>query len=162
MDTEAKIIIAFLFKRSGKPGLKEAEMYLPLSMDLGWFSTKEAQEFVTYAITHHLLVKKNGVLQPTFPYETITIPVGFTPTQKRYTEKRESHREDTILDSLVVYIAEKTKKEQKEIVSELRFVEQEKRIFPEIAVLFIARKHGLSVDAWVEDIEKKVFKENTG
>jgi hypothetical protein len=35
MESEAKIILAFLFNRSGKTVLSEAELYLPLSMELG-------------------------------------------------------------------------------------------------------------------------------
>lgn len=97
MDTEAKIIIAFLFNRSGKPVLKESELYLPLSMELGWFSTKEAAEFVSYAVAQGLLAKKDGDLHPTFPIEAITVPVGFTPKKKRSPKKgtakaRGSHR----------------------------------------------------------------------
>ena len=162
MDSEAKIIIAFLLKRSGKPALKESEIYLPLSMDLGWFSTKEAQEFVTYATTQHLLVKKDGVLQPTFPYEKITIPVGFTPTKKLFTEKKDLPKEENILDSLVSFIAEKTNCDQKEILAEIRLAEQEKQIFSEVAALFVARKHKLALDEWADIIEKKLFKESTG
>ncbi len=162
MDSEAKIIIAFLLKRSGKPALKESEMYLPLSMDLGWFSTKEAQEFVTYATTQHLLVKKDGVLQPTFPYEKITIPVGFTPIKKLFTEKKEVHTEENIFDSLVSFITEKTNYNQQEILADIKLVEQEKQIFPEVAALFVARKHNLVLNEWTEKLEKKLFTENTG
>ena len=64
MDAEAKIIIAFLYNRSGKTALKESELYLPLAMELGWFTTKEAHEFVTDAINQELLVKKEGLLHP--------------------------------------------------------------------------------------------------
>ena len=50
MNSEAKIMIAFLFNRSGKNELKDSEIYLPLSMELGWLSAKESQEFIKYAI----------------------------------------------------------------------------------------------------------------
>jgi hypothetical protein len=162
MDSEAKIILAFLLKRSGKPALAESEMYLPLSMDLGWFSTKEAQEFVTYAITRNLLVKKDGLLHPTFPYEKITTPVGFTPSKKLFTEKKEVAKEENIFDSLVSFIAEKTNCDQQEILTGIRFVEQEKQIFPEVAALLVARKYSLALDEWTDSIEKKFFTENTG
>jgi hypothetical protein len=162
MDSEAKIIIAFLLKRSGKTALKESEMYLPLSMDLGWFSTKEAQEFVTYATTQHLLIKKDGLLQPTFPYEKITVPVGFTPTKKLFTEKKEGSKEENIFNSLVSFISEKTNRDQKEILADIRFAEQEKQIFPEVAALLVARKHNLALNEWTDSIEKKLFTENTG
>ncbi|PNX48742.1 MAG: hypothetical protein BV459_01725, partial [Thermoplasmata archaeon M11B2D] len=76
MNSEAEIVIAFLFNRSGKTTLTEAELYLSLSMELGWLSTKEAQEFVKYALTQGLLVRKNEEMAPSFPIEKTTIPLG--------------------------------------------------------------------------------------
>ena len=52
MNSEVQIIISFLFKRSGKNKLKESEIYLSLSLELGWFSARESREFVTYALQH--------------------------------------------------------------------------------------------------------------
>jgi len=57
MDIEEKIIIAFLFKRSGKNKLKESEIYLPLSLELDWFSANEARQFVNLAVELKLLTK---------------------------------------------------------------------------------------------------------
>ena len=45
-DSEMRIIIAFLFKRSGKEEMSPSELYLPLSMDLQWFTPNQAKEFV--------------------------------------------------------------------------------------------------------------------
>ena len=50
MESDAEIIIAFIFKRSGKQKLKLSEFYLPLSMQLNWFSPQEAKDFVKIAI----------------------------------------------------------------------------------------------------------------
>ncbi|MCK5459307.1 MAG: DUF2240 family protein, partial [Thermoplasmatales archaeon] len=61
MNSEAQMIISFLFKRSGKDKLTEPEIYLPLSLELGWFSTREAKGFVTYVLQQKLLVKKDGL-----------------------------------------------------------------------------------------------------
>jgi hypothetical protein len=77
MDSEAKIILAFLFNRSGKTLLSEAELYLPLSMELGWLSSKESQQFVKYVLKKELLVRKEGMLSPNFSLDDIKIPVGF-------------------------------------------------------------------------------------
>ena len=86
MDSEAKIIIAFLFNRSGKKELRDAELYLPLSMELAWFSTKESQEFVKSVIEQGLLTKKDGMLIPTFALDDIKIPVGFIPSKRFFHE----------------------------------------------------------------------------
>ncbi len=80
MNSEAQIIISFLFKRSGKDELKDSEIYLPLSLELGWFSAREARDFVTYAIEQKLLVKKGALLTPGFDVKKILVPVGFYPS----------------------------------------------------------------------------------
>ena len=58
MAAEAEIILTFIFKRSGKQMLKESEIYLPLSIELGWFTTKEATTFVKQAIEQDRLIEK--------------------------------------------------------------------------------------------------------
>ena len=50
MASEVKIIIAFLFHRSGKTELTSSEIYLTLSMDLNWFSLSKAKDFVNFAL----------------------------------------------------------------------------------------------------------------
>ena len=57
MDSEWKIIIAFLFKRSGKEKLSLSEFYLSLSMDLKWFSPQQAKAFVNHAVEQKLLTE---------------------------------------------------------------------------------------------------------
>jgi hypothetical protein len=161
MNTEAKIIIAFLFKRSGKSELKESELYLPLSMELGWFSTKEAQAFVTYAVTQELLIKKDGMLHPNFPLEKIVIPIGFIPLKKTFTSKKEEHKEENILKLITLLIGEKTNRDLKEVLAEIKGVEQEKHILLEVAALFVAKKYDLAIDEWTDQIEKRPFRENT-
>ena len=100
MDSEAKIILAFVFNRSGKTGLAEAELYLPLAMELGWFSTKEAQQFVKYAMKKELVVKKDGMLTPSFPLDGIKIPVGFTPSKKALVNQQNNNKKKTSLKGL--------------------------------------------------------------
>lgn len=79
MTSETEIVIAFLFKRSGKKELKETEIYLPLSIDLKWFSVKEAREFIDYALKQKLLTKREGLFTPSFDIETVNIPSWFRP-----------------------------------------------------------------------------------
>jgi hypothetical protein len=161
MDTEAKIIIAFLFNRSGKPALKESELYLPLSMELGWFSTREAQEFVSYAVTQGFLAKKDGELHPTFPIETITVPVGFTPKKKTFPKKKEQLKEETVIEAIVSHISEKTDREAADVHEEITQAAAEKNISPEVAALLVARKYELSLDEWYNAVENALFKGST-
>jgi hypothetical protein len=161
MEAEAKIIIAFLFNRSGKTALAESEIYLPLSMELGWFSTKEAQEFIAYTLAHKLLVKKEKLLHPAFPVDTISIPVGFTPSKKMFHEKTETQKEEHLIESVISQISHHTKKDAQEIRKEIQHESQEKNIFPEVTVLYLARKYDVDIAEWIDTVEKIVFKEST-
>jgi len=161
METEAKIILAFLFNRSGKTTLAESEMYLPLSMELGWFSTKEAQDFIKYALRHKLLVKNDKLLSPNFQVDTISIPVGFTPTKKMLNEKTEAQKEANVIDSIVSQISQHSKKDPQELHEEIHHEASEKNIVPEVAALYIARKYNIDITEWIDTVEKIVFKEST-
>jgi hypothetical protein len=162
MESEAKIIIAFLFNRSGKTALKDTELYLPLSMELGWFSTKEAQEFVKYSLKKELLIKKDGLLHPIFPVEKTSIPVGFTPTKKLFSEKTNEQKKENILEEIVAQITSQTNRSHEDILKEITSEEKEKNILPEVAVLYLTRKYNVDMTDWYDVIEQKLFKGNTG
>ncbi len=162
MNSEAHIIISFLFKRSGKDKLTEPEIYLPLSLELGWFSAKEAKGFVAYALQQKLLEKKDGLLTPSFDVEKITVPVGFLPTEKSFAiEKTElKEEEQNSIDVIVKQIVEKTGKEPKDVFEEIKQAETEKNILPEVAVLLVAKEHDVAVNGYFSSVEKAIFKEN--
>ena len=158
MDSEAKIIIAFLFNRSGKTELKDSELYLSISMELGWLSTKESQEFIDYAIKQELLIKKDGLLQPNFPLEKIAIPLGFTPSKKLFSEKRDEYKEENIIDEIVIQISTLTNQSQREIFEEIKQEQKEKNLFLEVAALYVARKYSVDIADWYESVEKILIK----
>ena len=163
MNSEAQIIISFLFKRSGKNKLKESEIYLPLSLELGWFSARESREFVTYALQQKLLVKKEGLLTPSFDVEKITTPLGFCPSKKSFTVEKSESKEDEeqdVVDVVVQRIVEKTDKEPKDIFEEVKQAEAEKNIISEVAVLLVAKKYNIDVKDCFDSAEDAVFREN--
>jgi hypothetical protein len=162
MESEAKIILAFLFNRSGKTVLSEAELYLPLSMELGWFSAKEAQEFIVSALKQKLLIKEGKLLHPNFQIDRVTIPVGFTPSKQAFEEKKAETKEQQFIDSLVAQICEKTKRDKKDIEKEIQHEIKEKNIFPAVAALLVARKHEVAIAEWLDAVETALFTENTG
>jgi hypothetical protein len=162
MESEAKIILAFLFNRSGKPLLSEAELYLPLSMELGWFSAKEAQEFLAHALTQKLLIKEGKLLRPNFPVDQITIPVGFTPSKKALKEKGETRTESSLIDAIITAVSEHTKHDRIDIEDDIRREATEKNILPEVAALAVAWRHGVDITPWLDAVEPRLLTENTG
>ena len=163
MNSESHIIISFLFKRSGKDKLKESEIYLPLSIELGWFSSREARAFVAYAIKQKLLIKKDGLLTSSFDVEKIRIPVGFYPSKKSFaTEKTDEkvEEEQGITDVAVQYIVEKADGDPKDIFEEIKQVVTEKNIIFDVALLFIAKKYNIDMSSYFDFVEKTIFREN--
>ena len=162
MDSDAEIIIAFLFKRSGKKELKESDIYLPLSIDLGWFSTKESHDFVDYTVKQKLLIKKEGVLTPSFGIEKINIPVGFYPSKKSFIEEKINLKEEkkNVIDTIVQQISEKTNQDLNDLLEEIKQAELEKNILPEVAALLIARRYNIDIKDSFEIVEGKILRES--
>ena len=159
MDSEVKIIIAFLFNRSGKNELKESEIYLPLSIELGWFSTKEAHELVQYALKQKLLIKKDGLLTPSFDIEKINVPIGFYPSKKTFVNGGKIE-ENNVMDTIVHRIVEKKNQDHKEIIGEIKQVASEKNILPEVAALLVAKECNIDIEDGFESVENKILREN--
>ncbi|HIH00236.1 MAG TPA: DUF2240 family protein [Thermoplasmata archaeon] len=162
MDSEAKIILAFLFNRSGKTLLSEAELYLPLSMELGWLSSKESQQFVKYVLKKELLVRKEGMLSPNFSLDDIKIPVGFIPSKKTFSETSDDLKGRNCIEEIITQISEHVHQEKTKIAEEIKKEGKEKNLLAEVAALSVARKHGVDVSEWYPFVETIFFTENKG
>ena len=84
MESEAKKIISFVFKRSGKIRLDKSKFYLSLSLDLKWFSPEKAKNFMNNAIEQNLLVEENNLIEPNFNIYKISIPFGYKPSKNSH------------------------------------------------------------------------------
>ena len=160
MNSEAKIIITFLFKRSGKAKLSFSELYLTLSMNLNWFTPDDAKEFVNLAIKEKLLIKKEDLVYPGFEHEKITIPIGFAPTKNVFEKKKvetEGEKSEDILSKIVKQIIEKTKLSNDEILKKIREIEKEKNITSEVAALLVGKEFDVSLEEAYADVENKIF-----
>jgi len=163
MDSEAEIIIAFLFKRSGKTELKESEIYLPLSIELGWFSSQQAHNFVTSALKQNLLKAKGSLLTPTFAVENVAIPVGFYPSKTSFeTEEEGKTKEEkkSVLDMIIQCISKKTNQNEKDLREKVKEIEEEKGILPEVATLVVAKEYDVDVEEYLAQVEHILLREN--
>jgi len=131
-------------------------------MELGWFSTKEAQQFVQYVLKKELVLKKDGVLSPTFPLDAFKVPVGFTPSKKFFSQPTEVKKGKDITKEIVAEIFEYTHRDTTEILDEIKKEATEKNLLAEVAALYVARKHSVDVSEWYPVVETSLFKESTG
>lgn len=161
MSSEEEIIIAFLFKRSGKKELPLSELSLTLSMDLKWFTPSFAKKFIMSAIQKGLLHEKNGMLSPLFNIDSVMIPFGFHPSQKRLEEIEPTQDKKRVLEKIIDFIAEETGKDRKEIAETIEGIGKEKNIIFEVAALLLGKQLNVELKGFLEEVELKIFTENT-
>jgi len=161
MPSELEIIIAFIFKRSGKTEIDFTDFYLALSMDLNWFNPKQAKQVINIAIKDKLLSKKDEKIKPNFDIKTVSVPVGFYPSKKALKEEEEKEGEivieEDVLKKIIKRISEKTKLDEKKIVEMIKTIEREKNITPEIAALIMGKEYNVSFEDFLDKTEKKIF-----
>ena len=158
MNKEHKIIISFVFNRSGKREMSFSEFYLTLSMDLNWFTPDNAKTFTKNAVDNSLLKEEKKFIKPNFNIEEIKIPIGFSPSENVFQkkdikeEKIEKQQEVSILNMLVEKIVEKSNLDRKTILRQIKEIEKEKNLSIEIAALLIGKEYKLNFD--------EIFKKN--
>jgi hypothetical protein len=160
MTSEVETIIAFLFKRSGKEELTPSDLYLPLSMDLQWFTPNQAKTFVNMALQQKLLIKNEGKLKPSFDYEKIVVPVGFRPSKKPIEEKEVKEEKLDAIKTIINRIVEKTGLDEKSVIEKIKDFEKEKNIRLEVATLLFSKEYDVDVDDCFDEIEEKLFRES--
>ena len=110
-----KEVIAFLFNRSGKEEMTAQELRLAMSMDLRWFSPKEAEEIVDTFQNKRLLVRKGGGgLRPAFNYRKLTIDRDLHPTKG---ELLGGSREEPLFIRMVGHITDRADEEKRNVIS---------------------------------------------
>lgn len=156
MESDAEITIAFIFKRSGKQKLKLSEFYLPLSMQLNWFSPQEAKDFAKIAIKQNLLKEKEGIIEPTFDINQVKIPVGFHPTKQVFETKEKAVEEKDLRTKIIEEISKKTNLDEKSIIDKINQIEQEKNITFEVAALLFGKECSVDLDEFYEKIKENI------
>lgn len=159
MSSDADIIIAFLFKRSGKEELSFSDLYLNLSMELNWFTPDDAKNFVNTSIKQKLLLKKGDLIKPNFDFNKIVVPVGFKPSKSVFVEKEfEIVKENYILDKIVQTIIEKTKLNENQIIEDITNIAKERNLTKEVAALLFGKEHDIIFEDCYKEIEKRLVK----
>lgn len=160
MTDEAKQVLSFIFKRSGKETLPASDVYLAISMELQWCSPKEAKSFVKQAVDTGLLKESNHGVAPSFEIDDVSIPTGFSPSKKCFTEIRSevaNLAEKEIMSTVVSRIEEKTKMTDKEISQGIEQLAREKMIMNDVAAVFFAKKYDCKIHDLMSDLKEIVF-----
>ena len=74
MNKEHKIIISFVFNRSGKREMSFSEFYLTLSLDLKWFTPDNAKSFTLNSIEYKCFIVLRPVMREKFNQRGYFLP----------------------------------------------------------------------------------------
>ncbi len=137
--------IAVLFRRKGKEVLTEKEFVFSASMDLRWFSPKDAQKLLDVGLTGGHLKRIEGNLLPTFDFGKLDVPIDYKPTADILQEAPKKRSRD-LFSEIVETISKSMSVPKREIVSRVNKKQELMGIDIEPAALLVACDYGVSVD----------------
>jgi hypothetical protein len=144
-----KEVIAFLYNRAGKEELTAQELRLAMSMDLRWFSPKEAEEIVDLFQNKRLLVRKgSGGLRPAFKYKNLTIDRDLHPTKA---ELLGGSGEEPLFVRMVGHITDRADDEKRNVISRVNRKAGEMGIEVEAAVMLVGDEMGVDMSPFADE-----------
>lgn len=143
--SELKRSIAVLFRRKGKDFLTEREFVFSASMDLRWFSPKDAQRLLDLGLSGGYLQKKNGNVFPTFDCAQVEVPIDYKPTTAIF--EGAAKRDQDLFSEIVERIVKTRSVPKREVVSRVNKKQEMLGIDVEPAALLVASDYGLSVES---------------
>jgi hypothetical protein len=160
MYTEEKIILTFIYKRSGKDHLTSSEIHLPLAIELKWFNNNDAKYFVQHCLELKILKKTTEGLQPTFDINTTKIPSGFTPSLTFNLKNNIPNNSTTMNKSnnIMKIITEHEKISYSLLMTRLKKLVLTKNITTIAAAVLYAKENEISLRYDLTDIEQVIVK----
>lgn len=159
--SEIQRSIALLFRRKGKDFLTEKEFVFSASMDLRWFSPKDAQKLLDYGISGGYLKKQNGTIVPTFDTAVVDVPLDYKPGKEIF--EHAPKREQDLFSEIVDKIVRSKSVPKREVVSRVNRKQELLGIDVEPAALLVASDYGLSVeDSFIERATSEVLNRDFG
>lgn len=144
-----KEVIAFLYNRAGKEELTAQELRLAMSMDLRWFSPKEAEEIVDLFQNKRLLVRKgSGGLRPAFKYKNLTIDRDLHPTKE---ELLGGSGDEPLFVRMVGHITDRADDEKRNVISRVNRKAGEMGIEVEAAVMLVGDEMGVDMSPFADE-----------
>ncbi len=145
-----------LFRRKGRDSLTEKEFVFSASMELRWFSPKEAQRLLDLGLTGGYLQRKNGGVSPTFDYSKIEVPIDYRPGQDIF--KNIKTRNADLFSEIVEKIVKTKSVPKREVVSRVNKKQELLGIDVEPAALLVLSDYGLSVEsAFIERATEEIL-----
>ncbi len=148
--------IALLFRRKGRDSLSEKEFVLSASMELRWFTPKDAQKLLDLGLTGGYLKRSNGGVTPTFDYSVIEVPLDYKPGQDIFSNVKKANVD--LFSEIVEKIVKSKSVPKREVVSRVNKKQELLGIDVEPAALLVLSDYGLSVEsAFIERATEEIL-----
>lgn len=154
--SELQKSIAVLYKSKGREELTEKEFVFSASMDLRWFSPKDAQKLMDAGLSGGFLERRNGSLVPTFDYMGVTVPVDYKPPKAALEEGAKKNTD--LFTEIVEAIVKAKSVPKREVVSRVNREQEMLGIDIEPAALLVASSYGMRLESgYLERAESAVL-----
>lgn len=153
MAAELEVAIAQLFRKKGKSALTEKEFVFAASLDLRWFTPKEAQKLLDIGLESELLVMDGEKVKPSFDHASIDVQLGYKP-DKNVLKAPVAPKGNFL--KIVEHIASEKKMDNKEVISLVNQTQERMGVDIEVAALVVARSQGVDISKFLDAIEEEV------
>jgi hypothetical protein len=128
-------------------------------MNLNWFSPEDAKKFLNESVKKKLLIKENDQISHSFDINKITIPLGFSPSKKVLSEKKNQKEleELTVFKKIVNRIIEKTNLDENQIIEKINAISKEKNIIFEVSALLVGKEYDIEINDFFKETENKII-----
>lgn len=149
---DLKILFAFLFNKKGDK-LKEEDVFNILSFEMGWVTPKEGKKIIEKGLERNYIKIEDNMIKANFDYREVEIPLGF-----KFDENKIQEYEGDIFSRIVRRIEKNLNIGSKKILEEIEELSKEMEVYPEVAAILYAKKKGIEVNDFMEEIKKLYFK----
>lgn len=154
--SELRKSIAVLYKSKGREELTDKEFVFSASMDLRWFSPRDAQKLLEAGLSGGYLERRNGSIVPTFDYSGVVVPVDYTPPKSALEEGGRKSKD--LFTEIVENIVRTKAVPKREVVSRVNKEQEMLGIDIEPAALLVASSYGVHIDTrYIERAESAVL-----
>ncbi|MBC7128817.1 MAG: DUF2240 family protein [Thermoplasmatales archaeon] len=148
---DLKILFAFLFNKRGDK-LKEEDVFNILSFEMGWMTPKEGKKIIEKGLEKNYIKIEENMIRPNFNYKEVEIPLGF-----KFDENKIQEYEGDIFSRVIHKIEKNLNIGSKKIIEEIEDLSRNMEIYPEVAAILYAKKKGIEIDDFMEEIKKIIF-----
>ena len=151
--SEIEVALAQLFQKKGKSSLTEKEFVFAASLDLRWFTPKDAQKFLDISMDSELLALDGDKVKTTFDYKSVEIPKGYAPAVELL---QSSVKPKGVFLKIIDQISTEKDIPSKDVISLVNQTQDRMNIAVEVAALIVARQYGIDVSEYIDQVEEDI------